>query len=141
MKRYPPRVGPSETPVLGYEGRRGRRRYFDDGCANAVMLSAVGGMFITIPALVLAVLSSGAGHGDYGFARLLFPIPMCVAVFVTGSIDTPSIVLALGQFPFYGGVIAYFAMSRRRRLLVAVLVLLLAHFLAFVACSGSSAFS
>jgi len=66
---------------------------------------------------------------------------MCVAVFITGSIDTPSIVLALGQFPFYGGVIAYFAMSRRRRLLVAVLVLLLAHFLAFVACSGSSAFS
>lgn len=69
-------------------------------------------MLITIPALVLAVLSSGAGHGDYGFARLLFPIPLCVAVFVTGSIDTPSIVLALVQFSIYGGLIGYYATSR-----------------------------
>jgi hypothetical protein len=138
MKRYPPRLEPRETPVLGYEGPPGRGIRFDDKLANAVIVSAVGGMLITVPALALAVLSAGAGHGDYGFARLLFPIPMCVAGFVTGSIDGPSIV---GQFPFYGGVIAYFAVSRRRRLWVAVSVLVLAHFVAFVACSGSSAFS
>jgi hypothetical protein len=141
MKRYPPRMEPPETPVLGYEGPRGRGLRFDDRLANAVIVSAVAGMLITVPALVLAVLSAGAGHGDYGFARILFPIPMCVAVFVTGSIDAPSIVLALGQFPFYGGVIAYFAVTRRRRLWVALCVLLVAHFVAFVACSESSAFS
>jgi hypothetical protein len=142
MKKYPPRVEPRETPVLGYEGSRGRRRrHFDDRSANAVVLCAVGGMLITISALVLAVLSSGAGHGDYGFARLLFPIPLCVAVFVTGSIDTPSIVLALVQFSIYGGLIGYYATSRRRGVGVALVVLLLAHFVAFLACSASSAFS
>ena len=141
MKRYPPRVEPRETPVLGYEGPRGRGIRFDDRLANAVIVSAVAGMLITFPAVYLAVLSAGAGLGDYGYARLLFPIPICVAVFVTGSIDTPSIVLALGQFPFYGVVIAYFAVSRPRRFWVAVSVLLLAHFLALFACSASSAFS
>jgi len=132
MKRYPPRVEPRETPVLGYEGPSGRRRYFDDRRANVVAISVVVGVVVTIPAMVLAVLSMGSDDGV--FARFLFPLSGCAAVFVAGPNDYSSlVVLALVQFPVYGGVIGFYATSGRR-LRIAVGVLLLIHFLAFVAC-------
>lgn len=43
----------------------------------AVMAIGAGvGAAVTLPAIFLAILSGGAGHGTYLFARLLFPYAM-----------------------------------------------------------------
>jgi hypothetical protein len=124
---------PRETRVLGYEGRGGRRRYFDDRRANAVAICVVAGIVVTIPAMVLAVMSMASDDGV--FARLLFPAAGCAAVFVASpNAPSASIVLAVVQFPLYGGVIGYYATSSRKALRIAVGVVLLIHFLAFVVC-------
>ena len=56
-------------------------------------------------ALILAMYSSGGGHGDYGFARALFPIPMLLTRITDNTISIPSLALALIQFPAYGVVL------------------------------------
>ena len=106
----------------------------------AAGFGAVVGTFITGPAIALAVLSGGAGHGDYGFARGLFPVPMCVAAYWTGSIEFVSIAMALVQFPLYGAAVGYFATGRRNAFAVVVLLTGAVHFLAFVLCSKASFF-
>jgi hypothetical protein len=103
-----------------------------------VAIGAGIGVAITIPSMVLAVFSTGAGHGDYGFARGLFPIAMCLTAFVTGSIGFASIALALLQFPLYGSGIGYFATVSRKALLIAIAIVAVLHFIAFIACSSSS---
>jgi hypothetical protein len=107
----------------------------------AIALGAGIGVVITLPALFLALLSAGAGEGDYGFARGLFPIPMCVAVFITGSIELPTLVLACVQFPVYGAAIGYCAGVSNKAFIMAVSSIAFVHLLGFVACSSSSAFS
>ena len=59
------------------------------------------GIPLTIPTLALAAVSAGAGHGDYGLARLFFPIPMLMTL-VTGSLVPEPLAFALVQFPLYG---------------------------------------
>lgn len=69
------------------------------------------GIPLTIPALALAAVSAGAGHGDYVFARALFPIPMLMTI-VTGSLVPEPLAFALVQFSLYGYACAR-AMSSR----------------------------
>ncbi|RZI70585.1 MAG: hypothetical protein EOP13_20590 [Pseudomonas sp.] len=52
-------------------------------------------------ALGAAIASGGAGHGDYLFAKCLFPYTMLLTS-LTGTITYPLIGLALVQFPLYG---------------------------------------
>ena len=52
----------------------------------------------TPPLLLLAIGSGGAGHGDYFWAKVLFPFTLLSAR-VLGSITGPFIALAIVQFP------------------------------------------
>ena len=97
-----------------------------------------GGILVTPPALFLAALSAGAGYGDYGFALWLFPIPMCIAAYITGSIGAPSIVVAVVQFPIYLAALAYSATLSRKSFAITAATLGLAHFLAVAICDSSS---
>lgn len=63
------------------------------------------GMLVTIPSALLAIATAGVGHGDYLFARLLFPYSLLLTRFTGHAITTPLIMLALGQMPFYGAVV------------------------------------
>ena len=58
-------------------------------------------LVMTPAALILAVMSAGAGHGDYFVAKLLFPYTM-LSTFVFDSITIPFLLLAIAQFPIYG---------------------------------------
>ncbi len=75
---------------------------------------------------MMAILSGGAGHGDYAFARALFPLPMLVTLLTNDTISFPSIALALVQFPIYGGVVGHGltgAYNTRFRAIVIIAVL------------------
>jgi hypothetical protein len=63
------------------------------------------GGVVTPPAAILAIVSGGAGHGHYEFARLLFPFTMLLTRVTEDKITIPLIVLALAQFPLYGASI------------------------------------
>lgn len=63
------------------------------------------GLCATPVAMFLAIYSSGAGHGDYVLARILYPIPMLTTVLTDRTITPFAIVLALIQFPAYGAFI------------------------------------
>lgn len=73
---------------------------------HAVGGGAALGAFVSLPALGLAVLSAGAGHGGYAAARALFPLPMLLTL-VEGSIGPLSSGLALLQFPLYGALLGW----------------------------------
>lgn len=60
------------------------------------------GLGITPVAFFLALYSAGAGHGDYGLARLLYPVPMLATLLTNTTITGLSIGLAALQFPAYG---------------------------------------
>jgi hypothetical protein len=96
----------------------------------AVIAGVVAGALITLPALFVAVISAGAGHGDYVAARLLFPFPMLLTV-IDGSIGVPSIVVALLQFPLYGALLGLALCGRSWRPFVVIVPL---HFVAVMAC-------
>ncbi|MEA3039927.1 MAG: hypothetical protein QOE79_2440 [Sphingomonadales bacterium] len=98
---------------------------------TALSVGLAVGLLVEIPALLFAIASAGAGHGDYVAARALFPIPMLLTVFQHGRIGAVSIAIALLQFPLYGGLGAWIA--RRRKNLLAALAAL-AHVLAAIAC-------
>lgn len=89
-------------------------------------LSAAG-----LPALYLAAVSGGAGHGSYFWAKVLFPYPM-IATLITGSLAPALILLALVQFPVYGLIIGNSWLNGRLRATSAVL--LIVHALAAGAC-------
>ena len=63
------------------------------------------GVATTPVAAMLAIVSSGAGHGHYEFARLFFPYTMLLTHLADNTITMPLIVLALAQFPIYGAFI------------------------------------
>jgi len=69
------------------------------------------GALITPFALGAAIASGGAGHGDYLFAKLLFPYTMLLTS-LTGTITFPLIGLALVQFPLYGLAVGSFNATR-----------------------------
>ncbi|MER9316620.1 hypothetical protein NKI31_14125 [Mesorhizobium sp. M0659] len=64
------------------------------------------GLGITRVAFFLTLYSAGAGHGDYGLARLLYPVPMLATLLTNTTITGLSIGLAALQFPAYGAFVA-----------------------------------
>lgn len=77
----------------------------------AVLIGIMLGMLAAWPAIGAAVVSAGAGHGDYVAARALFPVPMLLAR-VEGSIGLFSVAAAIVQFPLYGGLLGGFLRGR-----------------------------
>jgi hypothetical protein len=64
-------------------------------------IGTIVGVAVTPIALFLALVSSGAGHGDYLAARLLFPASMLTAA-LFGQMTAPALLLSFVQFPTYG---------------------------------------
>ena len=89
-------------------------------------------VFTTI-ALFAALISTGAGHGDYVWARLLFPYSILSAWF-TGSITTPFIVLAFVQYPLYGIIVHVASHLGWRQLGLAAGCISLLHLVAALLC-------
>ena len=89
------------------------------------------GIVITIPAIFLAVMSGGAGHGHYTFARLFFPFPMVLSALV-GSIELPFLGIAVIQFPLYGLILDTF--RARGRFLSGALALTAFHLVFLLLC-------
>lgn len=96
----------------------------------AALAGLVLGLLVELVAIVAAVVSAGAGHGDYVFARILFPVPFLL-VPIRRTFGLPSICLALVQFPLYGVVVARGRAIRSYRLALAVIGL---HVVAALAC-------
>ena len=120
-------------PVLVYSSWRPPPRSTTKFAAIGVLL----GIAFTPIAAFLAVASAGAGHGTYGFARLLFPYSMALTL-VTGSITTPLIALAVAQWPVLGGLTGALVARRRRRLLWLLAAL---HAAMFLVASSNANFS
>jgi len=91
------------------------------------------GAMLTAPAVYVAILSAGFGHGGYFLTRALFPIPM-LATLITGDIRLPSILLALAQFPLYGAFLGRHAMRSTRAFWAAAAMITSVHFIAALAC-------
>ena len=72
----------------------------------AILLGIAFGAFVEALALFLAIVSGGAGHGDYVAARLLFPFSMLLTL-VEGSIGTLATITGLLQFPAYGTLLGW----------------------------------
>ena len=77
------------------------------------------GVVLALPALLLAFISAGGGHGDYFWAKLLFPYTMIVPVLHGDPICLPLFVVACVQCPIYGGLIGAFASTRKSAFAVA----------------------
>ena len=88
------------------------------------------GTLVAFPALMLAFISAGAGHGDYAFARALFPASMLLTL-AEGQIGPLSLTVGFLQFPIYGGLCAW-AMARRNYL--PVIAIAIGHLIAAVVC-------
>ena len=91
------------------------------------------GAVITPVAAMLAIVSGGAGHGHYEFARLFFPYTMLLTRVADNRITIPLIVLALAQFPIYGALVGICG----RKIWLGILIgglLLAAHVIAAALC-------
>ena len=86
---------------------------------------------ITPIALLLGVASGGAGHGNYGLAKTLFPFAMLSVLITDGVISIFGIVLAVAQFPIYG-VIAGLSIVQSRWL--PVVAMLAVHVVSAIVC-------
>jgi hypothetical protein len=86
---------------------------------------------VTPVALLLGIASAGAGHGNYFWAKILFPYTM-LSTFLFESITAPFILLAIVQFPLYGFLLAF--ASGRKRLGSLAIGLAVAHILAAALC-------
>jgi hypothetical protein len=96
-----------------------------------VLVGAVIGVLIELPALYAAIVSGGAGHGQYVAARALFPVPMVMTYYEGDRIGLLSISLALVQFPFYGGLIGW---ALARKAYVAIVAVVAIHLVATSLC-------
>ena len=84
----------------------------------------IASLILTPITLLLGIGSGGVGHGDYFWAKLLFPYTM-LSAFLFGSITAPFVLLAVTQFPLYGVGLGY--ARGGRRLMCLALILLLVH--------------
>ncbi len=65
-------------------------------------IGLVAGVVLTLPALLLAFISAGGGHGTYLWAKVFFPYTMIIPSLTGGPISLPLFVLVFVQFPVYG---------------------------------------
>lgn len=79
----------------------------------------------------LALLSGGAGHGNYLWARMLFPYTILSAL-ISKSITTPFALFAIIQYPLYG--VALGLANNRHKLFQMIVAVSLIHLLAVTIC-------
>ena len=79
--------------------------------SQAVAMGFFLGALVELPAILAAVISGGAGHGDYIAARALFPASMLLTL-IEGEIGAISIGVALLQFPIYGALLGWSVVRR-----------------------------
>ena len=79
--------------------------------------------------IFLALFSAGIGHGDYLWAKILFPSTMLLTL-IFESITTPGIILAIVQFPLYGVVLGL--ANRRHKFAHMAIALIVLHLLAVI---------
>ena len=103
---------------------------------KVLLCVSIGGL-VTLPAALLTIASAGAGHGNYLFARVLFPYTMLLTRLTDDTVTLPLIVLGLAQFPLYGAVVGL-AASKGRAWLARRRWLTLAHLGAVVLCFSVS---
>jgi hypothetical protein len=89
------------------------------------------GVLLTPVGLLLAIGSGGAGHGDYFYAKLLYPYAM-ISALVFDSLVIPSLLLAVPQFPLYGALCGL-AAAKGRRWMVGLGIIMM-HALAVALC-------
>ncbi|PSJ36491.1 hypothetical protein C7I55_25810 [Sphingomonas deserti] len=89
------------------------------------------GVVLELAGLIIAIASSGAGHGNYVAARALFPAPMLLTLVEGGQIGPFSLALGLLQFPLYGALLVWSASERKTLFPIAVA---LAHLAAALVC-------
>lgn len=97
------------------------------------LVGAGAGAFATLPALVVAFMSAGAGHGDYIAARILFPFPMLLSWIEGSGIGPIGMMTGLLQFPLYGVFVARTLRTGPDR---AAIIAAAAHLTAVIACFG-----
>ena len=90
------------------------------------------GLLVTFPTVFLAMISGGAGHGDYGLARLFFPYTMLLWLQSGGPFTTPLMILSLAQFPLYGLAIGLCGKSAKA--VWVTVAIFLAHAVAVLLC-------
>jgi hypothetical protein len=81
-------------------------------------------LMLTPVAMFIAIESGGGGHGNYFYAKLLFPYTMLLP---------GGLAIGIVQFPFYG-LSAGFAFKYPRIWLKIVGVLVVSHLIAVVIC-------
>jgi hypothetical protein len=92
------------------------------------------GIVVAPVAMFLAVASSGAGHGGYEFAKLLFPYSMLLTLTTGNTITDPLIAMAWTQFPVYGLLLAGAALNSSRALRYASIGIGTLHAIGVIAC-------
>lgn len=86
---------------------------------------------MAVPAIVIAILSGGLGHGDYAAARALFPVPMLLTLLQNDTIGVLSIGLGVLQFPIFGALLGWCV---ERKSYFPAVVVILAHVIAASIC-------
>lgn len=99
--------------------------------AKSALIGALLGGLVTIPAILAAIFSSGAGYGDYTAARALFPFPMLLTLLQGNTIGVLSIGLALLQFPIFGALLGWCVAQKN---FLPAIGLALAHAVAALIC-------
>jgi hypothetical protein len=84
-------------------------------------IGVIVGVIATPVVIVLAVGSGGAGHGDYLWARVFYPLLTFIMLAGAGGLVVP---FALVQYPFYGWYIGR-CISRQQFIRLAVILLIL----------------
>lgn len=72
------------------------------------------------------IASAGAGHGDYGMARILFPYTM-LSVRWNGVITPFHVGVAVAQWPLYGLILSLALRRSRQVFFLCLLVLVAVH--------------
>jgi len=81
--------------------------------------------------LLIALASAGAGHGDYFWAKIIYPYTM-LSILIFKSITVPFLLLAVVELPLYGVLLSIAWV--RKRLGIAALILVTLHAAAALAC-------
>lgn len=110
---------------------RRKQRYRLPPKVSAVLVGLVAGALVAVPALVIAFVSAGAGHGHYVAARALFPGPMLLTLVEGDTIGALSIAVGLLQFPIYGFFLGWGFAGRNY---LGALTLFSLHMVAAAAC-------
>jgi hypothetical protein len=92
--------------------------------ALRVIAGAIIGVLVAPGAILLAIVSGGAGHGHYVSARLLFPYTMLLTLLMHDTITPLLAALALGQFPLCGALIGCAASKTQAMIVIGLLLIL-----------------